>query len=348
MMRPTEEIPLTTLTECGGCAAKLGADVLQEILGGLTAEAVPSQLLAGLDPPDDAAAFEFSPDLVVLATVDFFPPVVNDPYTYGSIAAANAVSDIFAMGGRVILALNIAAIPESIPQSSVEAMFAGGSATVCAAGGFIAGGHTIRDREPKYGLAVIGAATRSSLMLKRNAAPGDTLLLTKPLGTGLIVSGHRQGHVTDDQLTTATETMLELNRTAAMVLVDCGVRAATDVTGFGLLGHALEMSVASGVQVTIDAQSLPAVSGALELASSGLHTGGSEHNRRYVEPSLDRRGLIAMELEALAFDPQTSGGLLASVPAERLALVEDRLNAERQNYWRVGSVKDGAGIVLES
>ena len=186
-------VPLTELTTCGGCAAKLGADLLAQSLAGLGAEATPDELIAGLNPPDDAAAWVVSPELAIIGTLDFFPPIVDDPFTFGEIAAANALSDVFAMGGRVLFALSIAAFPEELPSATLGAVFAGASAKVREAGGVLAGGHTIRDPEPKYGLAVIGAAHPDRLLRKGAAAPGDVLVLTKRLGTGLLVSGRRQG-----------------------------------------------------------------------------------------------------------------------------------------------------------
>src|SRR6478609_8082916 len=256
---------LTSLTDCGGCAAKLGADLLADALSGLGADAAahaPDELIAGLTAPDDAAAYRVSDDLAIIGTLDFFPPLVDDPRTYGEIAAANALSDVFAMGGRVLFALSIAAFPEDLPRDTMAAIFEGASATVRGAGGTLAGGHTIRDPEPKYGLAVIGAAHPDRLLRKGGAAPGDRLVLTKPLGTGLLVSGARQGRTSPADLATAIDRMRRLNRAASDALVASGVRSATDVTGFGLLGHGLEMARASGARFAFDAASLPALPGA--------------------------------------------------------------------------------------
>src|SRR6188472_2013295 len=228
-------IRLTELTDCGGCAAKLGADLLAEALAGLGAEAAASpdaSLIAGLQPPDDGAAYRVSDDLAIIGTLDFFPPLVDDPRTFGEIAAANALSDVFAMGGRVLFALSIAAFPEELPRDVLAAIFAGASSKVSEAGGTLAGGHTIRDPEPKYGLAVIGAAHPERLMRKGGAQPGDRLVLTKPLGTGVLVSGYRQGRTSETDLATAIDGMRTLNRAAADALVASGIHAATDVTGF--------------------------------------------------------------------------------------------------------------------
>jgi selenide,water dikinase len=343
-------IRLTELTECGGCAAKLGADVLAEALAGLGAgDAVAGSsggsagastgLIAGLDPPDDAAVHLVAPGVAVIGTLDFFPPIVDDPRTFGEIAAANALSDVFAMGGRVLFALSVAAIPESMPTPAFRAILDGASAKVREAGGILAGGHTIRDPEPKYGLAVIGVASPDRLLRKGGAQPGDVLLLTKPLGTGLLVSGHRQGRTSDADLAGAVDRMRELNRSASEVLVEHGVRAATDVTGFGLLGHGLEMARGAGASFVFDAGSLPALEGAIALARGGVETGGAAHNRRFVLPALEVGADVPPELVTLAHDPQTSGGLLAAVPRSSVDALVAALARAHVESWRIGRVE---------
>jgi selenide,water dikinase len=339
-------IRLTELTDCGGCAAKLGADLLAEALSGLGAgTAGDPNLLAGLEPPDDAAAYRISDDMAILGTLDFFPPLVDDPVAYGEIAAANALSDVFAMGGRVLFALSIAAFPEDFPKAALAAVFEAAAGKVREAGGVLAGGHTIRDAEPKYGLAVIGAAHPDRLLRRGGARPGDVLLLTKRLGTGLLVSGRRQGRTRDADLDAAIAQMGTLNRPASEVLVRHGVRGATDVTGFGLLGHGLEMARASGARLVFEAAALPALPGALELAAAGVETGGAAHNRRYVGPVLDVTRDIGAEAVALAHDPQTSGGLLAAVSRPALAAVERDLAGAGVVAWRVGRVEAGEPAV---
>ena len=353
-MTTTDTVPrnpsrLTQLTDCGGCAAKLGADLLADALSGLGAEAAASpdgQLIAGLDPPDDAAAYRVSDDLAIIGTLDFFPPLVDDPRTFGEIAAANALSDVFAMGGRVLFALSIAAFPEDLPRDVLAAIFEGASSKVREAGGTLAGGHTIRDPEPKYGLAVIGAAHPDKLLRKGGAQPGDTLLLTKPLGTGVLVSGSRQGRTSDADLATAIDGMRTLNRGASEVLVAAGIRAATDVTGFGLLGHGLEMARASDMRFVFEAAALPALPGALELAAAGVETGGAAHNRRFVAPALTVAEGTAPELVTLAHDPQTSGGLLAAVPPDRRDAVVAELAEAGVEHWWIGQVETGEGVAL--
>jgi selenide,water dikinase len=339
-------VRLTDLTDCGGCAAKLGADLLVDALRGLGAQAEPEALIAGLSPPDDAAAYQLSDDLAVVGTVDFFPPLVDDPFTFGAIAAANALSDVFAMGGRVLFALSIAAFPEELPPDALARIFDGADAKVREAGGVLAGGHTIRDAEPKYGLAVVGAAHPGRLLRKGGARPGDRLLLTKRLGTGLLVSGSRQGRTSGPDLAAAVEQMQVLNRTASEIIVGAGARGATDVTGFGLLGHGLEMARASGARLVFEADALPAIDGALALAGAGVETGGAIHNRRYVAASLVVAGSVPGALVTLAHDPQTSGGLLAAVPQASVADVSAGLDGAGVHAWWVGRVEAGEGVAL--
>jgi selenide,water dikinase len=343
----TRPVRLTHLTDCGGCAAKLGADLLADALSGLGAEAVPAELIAGLAPADDAAAYRVSDELAIIGTLDFFPPLVDDARTYGEIAAANALSDVFAMGGRVLFALSIAAFPEDLPRDTLAAIFDGASGKVREAGGTLAGGHTIRDPEPKYGLAVIGAAHPDRLLRKGGAQPGDLLLLTKRLGTGMLVSGSRSGKAAPADLAAAVDQMRTLNRTASEALVETGVRAATDVTGFGLLGHGLEMARASGARFAFDAGALPILPGALELAASGVETGGAAHNRRFVADALTVNDGVLTELVTLAHDPQTSGGLLAAVPPDRVERVTAALVERGVEHWWVGTVESAPKGALE-
>ncbi len=345
---------LTELTTCGGCAAKLGADVLSEALAGLGLDAGefesdgPTGLIAGLDPPDDAAVHLVAPGVAVIGTLDFFPPIVDDPRTFGEIAAANALSDVFAMGGRVLFALSVAAIPEDMPTAAFRAILDGAAAKVREAGGTLAGGHTIRDREPKYGLAVIGVAAPDRLLRKGGAQPRDVLILTKPLGTGLLVNGRRQGRTSDADLQAAVDSMRTLNRRAAEVLVDHDVRGATDVTGFGLLGHGLEMARASGSRFVFEATALPVLDGALDLARAGVETGGAVHNRRFVAPVLTIDPGVDEEAVALAHDPQTSGGLLAAIPRERAVEVLGAVVDAGVDAWVIGRVEsaDAGSVAL--
>jgi selenide,water dikinase len=242
--------------------------------------------------------------------------------------------------------LSIAAFPEDLPRDVLAAIFAGASAKVREAGGTLAGGHTIRDLEPKYGLAVIGAGHPDKLLRKGGAKPGDALILTKRLGTGVLVGGHRQGRTSDADLAGAIDSMRTLNRAAAEVLVARGVRAATDVTGFGLLGHGLEMARASGTRFGLEADALPALPGALDLAEAGVETGGAAHNRRFVAADLTVANVVPPAVVTLAHDPQTSGGLLAAVAGSDLDDTIRALNAVGVQAWRIGRVEAGAGISL--
>jgi selenide,water dikinase len=272
---------------------------------------------------------------------------VDDPEAYGAIAAANAVSDIFAMGGRVLFAMAVAALPGDLPRDVMASIFAGAAATVREAGGTLAGGHTIRDAEPKYGLAVVGIGHPDRLLRKGGAKAGDVLILTKRLGTGLLVSGARRGRTKPADLAAAVAQMRRLDRAASEILVERGIRGATDVTGFGLLGHGLEMARASGARLVFEASALPVLDGALDLARVGIETGGAAHNRRFVAAELAIRPSVPPELVTLAHDPQTSGGLLAAVPAEAVDAVVADLSDKDAGAWRIGRVERGSGVSLD-
>jgi len=300
-------IKLTEWTSCGGCAAKWGASLLSDMVQQLPSGFDPS-LLVGLAPFDDAAVYQLSDDIALVSTTDFFPPLVDDASDFGAIAAANACSDVFAMGGRVVLAVNIAAFPENLPTDVIAAVFAAASDTVLEAGGTIAGGHTIRNPEPIFGLAVQGVVDPKHVFRKSGAQQGDIAILSKPLGTGLVTAAG-----TEAQKTVAIAGMRMLNRTAAEQLRahQDHVHAVTDVTGYGLAGHGWEIAERSGVTLVIDASALPLYPGALEIAELGHRTGGDPRNRLYVGDNL-----LATADEAhiaLCMDPQTSGGLLAAV-----------------------------------
>jgi selenide,water dikinase len=300
-------IRLTEWTSCGGCAAKWGASLLADLVSDLPPSIDPS-LLVGLAPFDDAAVYQVSDDVALVSTTDFFPPLVDDPADFGAIAAANACSDVFAMGGRVVLAVNIAAFPENLPHEVIAAIFASASEVVTEAGGTIAGGHTIRNPEPIFGLAVQGVVNPRHVFRKSGARPNDVALLSKPLGTGLVTAAG-----TNDQKAIAIKGMRMLNRLAAESLREHhdDVHAVTDVTGYGLAGHGWEMADRSGVSFVINTADLPLYPGALSIAASGFRTGGDARNRAYVEGNVS---ITAEEsLAAVCFDPQTSGGLLSAV-----------------------------------
>jgi len=338
-----ESVPLTSLARAGGCAAKYAAARLEGLLAGLV-PVESDDLLVGLDPADDAAVYRLDAERAIVFTVDFFPPLVDDPRTFGAIAATNALNDVFAMGGAPLVALSIAAFPEELPTEVLGEVLAGADERVRAAGAILAGGHTIRDDEPKYGLAVVGTVRPDALWPKAGARAGDLLYLTKPLGTGIVLEAHRDGTAPSGALDAAVASMTELNRAAADVLRPFAPNAVTDVTGFGLLGHVHELASRSGVRVVIHAGELPLLPGALELARDGVRTGGDRRNREYAGPHVETSADEA--LEALAYDPQTAGGLLVSMPVERAAVLEATFAAAGQLLVRVGRVEAGAGVVL--
>jgi selenide,water dikinase len=288
--------------------------------------------------------YRLDDDRALVFTVDFFPPLVDDPRTFGAIAATNALNDVFAMGGAPLLALSVTAFPEELPVELLGEILAGADERVRAAGAILAGGHTIRDAEPKYGLAVVGLVHPERVWVKSGARPGDVLVLTKPLGTGIVLQGARDGLASAGALEAAIASMLALDRDAADVLRPFEPSAVTDVTGFGLLGHAYELAARSGVRVAIDAASLPALPGALELAREGIVTGGDRRNREYAGPHVE--SAVGAELEALAYDPQTAGGLLVALPIERAAVLEATSAVSGVELVRIGRVEDGSGVVL--
>jgi selenide,water dikinase len=315
---------------------------LEELLRGFV-PVESEDLLVGLAPADDAAVYRLDDDRAIIFTLDFFPPVVDDPADYGAIAATNALNDVFAMGGSPILALSIAAFPESLPTEMLGAIFAAADEKVRAAGGLLAGGHTIRDEEPKYGLAVIGTVHPDGLWPKSGAKPGDIVFVTKPLGTGLIMTGYKQGAAGTQQLERAVRWMTTLNKDAADALRSFEPNAVTDVTGFGLFGHTHEMSERSGVRITLESERFPAIDGALDLARNGVRTTGDPRNREFAGPHMELAE-IPTALETLAFDPQTAGGLLVSVPADRGATLEAEFAARRLFLRRIGRVEEGSGV----
>jgi selenide,water dikinase len=326
------ELRLTEWTSCGGCAAKWGASPLSGLVKELAAAAPDPALLVGLAPFDDAAVYRVSDDVALVSTTDFFPPLVDDPADFGAIAAANACSDVFAMGGRVVLALNVAAFPERLPVEAIAAIFGAAADKVTEAGGMVAGGHTIRSEEPIFGLAVQGLVHPDRVWAKAGARPGDVLVLSKPIGTGIVLAGG-----SDDDKAAAIVRMQTLNRAAAETLQDLegGPHAVTDVTGFGLFGHGWEMAERSGVRLVVDIGAVPLYAGAGDAADRGVRTGGDARNRAYLEGHVSVGTGVPASLEALAYDPQTSGGLLAAVPpGVAPALVE-------QGFAVIGEVVDG-------
>ena len=304
------------------------------------------QLLVGLSRSDDAAVYRVSDDLAVIQTLDFFPPVVDDPYTYGEIAAANAMSDVYAMGGEVRLALNIAAFPEDLDPALLSEIFRGGADKVHEAGGVIAGGHTIIDVEPKYGLSVMGFVHPDAVLRKGGARPGDALLLTKPLGTGILMTAakeQRPGH--EAGLRAAVDAMRRLNRHPAHLARAAGVSAVTDVTGFALAGHAAEVAQQSDATLVIDAAALPELPDARRFAAEGAVTGGGGRNAEQLGDRVRLPAGLEPSLRDLLYDPQTSGGLLIAVPAETAERLRAQIAEREGGCWRIGAVEAGPPVV---
>lgn len=316
---------LLSTVEQGGCSAKLPPDVLFDALGRLSAPSDPN-LLVGIGTGDDAGVYRLTDEIALIETTDFFPPVCSDPFDFGQIAAANALSDVYAMGGKVLTAMNLVMFPASgIPFEVLHEIVRGGHEKVLEAGGLLVGGHTIADYPPKYGLAVTGVVHPERLINNANAEAGQVLILTKPIGTGALVAGQRLGQASAADYQRALDSMKQLNRGAAEIMQQFQVRAATDITGFGLLGHALNVAKASGVTMEIDTAKVPALPGALELLDAGCIPGASFRNLSHVEESTDFAAGISYSRKMLTLDPQTSGGILLCAPQDRAEAILDEL-----------------------
>jgi selenide, water dikinase len=335
---------LTGLEPGGGCAAKYSAALLEELLAGF-APAVSENLLVGLSPADDAAVYKLDDERALIFTTDFFPPMVDDADLFGAVAAVNALNDVFAMGGKPLLALSIAAFPEELPVETVRTIFDAAARKVEEAGALLAGGHTIRDTEPKYGLAVVGTVHPEALWRKNGARPGDALFLTKPLGTGLVLTAVRNGALGEEELAEAGRWMTELNGPAADVLRTFQPNAVTDVTGFGLFGHAYEVAERSAARLVLEAEALPALPGALAAAERALLTGGDARNRDFAAHAVSLNGAPG-PLVALGYDPQTAGGLLVALAADRAAVLDAAFRARGLFLARIGRVEQGGGVAV--
>jgi selenide,water dikinase len=320
------------------------AQVLRHIINLFPKEAY-ANLLVGLGEGDDAAVYKLNDELALIFTADFFAPVVDDPYLYGAIAAANSMSDVYAMGGEVLMALNITCLPPDMPPDIAGAILRGGADKIAEAGGILVGGHTMDDKEPKYGLAVIGTVHPKKVITKAGAKPGDVLILTKPLGTGVITTALKAGLAKEEHIQAAVEVMLRLNRKAAKAMQEVGVSAATDITGFGFLGHARDIAIMSGVNLRFYHERIPFIPGAKEYAEQWLFPGGTHSNERYFHPWVRFSSNLTEEEQLLLFDAQTSGGLLIAVPPERASLLVEKLKEEGDGHWVVGEVVEGGGFI---
>ena len=343
------EVKLTKLASCAGCGAKVGAGTLCNLLAGFQTH-YDANLLVGYDKSDDASVYKVSDELAIVQTTDFFPPIVDDPFMYGQIAATNALSDVYAMGGEPKLALNIMCIPEKMDKATVQEILRGGYAKAYEAGAIITGGHTIHGAEPIYGLAVTGFVQPENVWTNSGAQPGDVLLLTKPLGVGILTTAAKAGLVEQELLDKLYVQMSTLNKYAHDVLVNYSVHACTDVTGFALLGHSLEMAQGSGVTVHLKAQDVPYHEEAYEMADMGFIPAGAYRNRDFAEAGVRVVGEVARALQDIFYDPQTSGGLLCAVPAAEAEACLAELRAVAPSTRIIGYVTEklDSAIYLEA
>lgn len=343
-----DEIKLTKLAKCAGCGAKVGAGVLAQLLEDIQVHQDPN-LLVGFDRSDDASVYKISNELALVQTVDFFPPIADDPYTFGQIAATNALSDVYAMGGEPKLALNIMAIPKDMPKEAVHQLLRGGYDKVYEAGALITGGHSILDDEPKYGLAVTGFVHPDKVLTNSGARPGDVLFFTKPIGIGVLTTAAKAGMTSQVGMDLAIQMMTTLNKAARDVMVQFEVHACTDVTGFGMLGHLYEMAQGSDVQIELHVDQVDLIPEALELARMGILPEGMYRNRTFAEAAVDP-GDTELAKQDLLYDPQTAGGLvMACAPKDADALYE-ALQKAVPSAQRIGIVKayeGGKRIILK-
>ena len=336
-----QNIKLTKLANCAGCGAKVGAGVLAQLLDGIKVHQDPN-LLVGFDKSDDASVYKVSDDLALVQTVDFFPPIADDPYLFGQIAATNALSDVYAMGGEPKLALNLLCVPENMPKEAVHDLLRGGYDKAYEAGTIITGGHSILDPEPKYGLAVTGFVHPDKVLTNSGAKPGDVLLLTKPIGIGILTTAAKAELASEEGMALACKMMTTLNKSARDAMVKYNVHACTDVTGFGLLGHTYEMAQGSDVEITIDVDAIDLIPEALELARMGILPAGMYRNRRFAEPGVDA-GSIELAKQDMLYDPQTAGGLLMAVAPEDADALFEELKSAVPSAQRIGTVAEYTG-----
>jgi selenide,water dikinase len=338
-------VRLTTTAKAAGCAAKLSPSILDAVLKRLPPQTDPN-LIVGFETSDDAAVYRLKDDLAIVQTVDFFTPIVDDPALFGQVAAANSLSDVYAMGGRPVSALTIVAFPASAPPEILEQILRGGLSKMAEANCTVVGGHSIRDDELKFGYAVTGVIHPQRIWRNVGARPGDALLLTKPIGTGVISTALKQGHAEEAWVAASTTSMTRLNRDAADALHEIEdaskgqppIHAVTDVTGFGLLGHAREMAIGSGVSLKIDHTCVAYLPGAVEASRAKFFSGGMKNNREFIEGCAVFLDSIPEEFQALLFDPQTSGGLLVAIAPEAAAAAQSALERRGVSVQRIGEV----------
>ena len=337
----SEDIKLTKLAKCAGCGAKVGAGVLAKLLSDIKVHH-DDNLLVGFDKSDDASVYKISDDLAIVQTVDFFPPIADDPYLFGQIAATNALSDVYAMGGEPKLCLNIMAIPENMPMEDVHALLRGGYDKVYEAGALITGGHSIHDDEPKYGLAVTGFVHPDKMLTNSNARPGDVLLLTKPIGIGVLSTAAKADMLSKSGQELINRLMTTLNKAARDAMVKYNVHACTDVTGFGLIGHTYEMASGSDTEIILDVDSIDLIPEALELARMGMLPAGMYRNRNFAQAHVDA-GDTELAKQDMLYDPQTAGGLLIAVAPEDADALFNELKNTVPSAQRIGTVSEYKG-----
>lgn len=330
------EVKLTKLAKCAGCGAKVGAGVLSQLLEGIRVHSDPN-LLVGFDKSDDASVYKISDDLALVQTVDFFPPIADDPYLFGQIAATNALSDVYAMGGEPKLCLNIMAVPKDMPKDAVHRMLRGGYDKVYEAGALITGGHSILDEEPKYGLAVTGFVHPDRVLTNAGATAGDVLILTKPLGIGVLTTAAKADMATGEGIALAHRLMTTLNKSARDIMVNYRIHACTDVTGFGLLGHLCEMTQGSNVSAELYVNQIDLIPEAVDLARMGILPEGMYRNRAFAESAVEA-GETELCRQDILYDPQTAGGLLMAVHPEDAEALLHELRGAVPSAQRIGVI----------
>jgi selenide, water dikinase len=340
-------IRLTELSSCAGCAAKLGAAELRSVMARV-APATNDRVLVGYGTSDDAGVYLLREDLALVSTVDFFTPIVDDPFDFGRIAATNAFSDVYAMGATPCSALNIAAFPEDLDLEILARILDGGASVARAAGVVVLGGHTIKDSEPKYGMAVTGVVDPKRIVTNAGARPGDVLVLTKRLGTGILTTALKRGAIASKDLDEAVQAMTTLNDTAASAMLAAGAHAATDITGFGLLGHAENMARASNVRLVINASAVPFMEKVLALIEAGVVPGGTRHNAETHATFTDFDASVPEAVRIGLSDAQTSGGLLIALDADAVAGLTRDLRARNVPFAVVGEARSGGGLEVRA
>ncbi len=340
------KIDLFDFVSQGGCSAKLPAIELNRALADLP-KISHKNLLVSIDTHDDAGVYKISEELALVQTTDFFPPVCSDPYEYGQIAAANALSDVFAMGGTVLTALNLLMFPANLPMEVLKEILRGGQDKVSEAGGIIVGGHTIADETPKYGLAVTGLVHPNQIITNSNSLPGDQLILTKAIGTGTLIAARKNNLITEKEFQPALESMKQLNRQAALIMQKYGVKSATDITGFGLMGHALKMAIGSGVSACIHADKVPRLPLSSEMIELGCIPGASFGNMEYVEADCLFADELSYNDKMLMADAQSSGGILMAVlPQFTLQVIEELKKMGYSHTSIIGEITENIGQAL--